>query len=142
MSRNTPIETALGRFYGRDCIYLDRTAFEDGTNVLSLEGSINGDLCTIKRSGHFIPYSLRFIGVLALKMVELDSWDGDCTSCFDETHESEWVQSLGGKVSRSHRHFLVQTYDDVFEVICETHHFEVRGDSAESLSRRMNLALR
>ena len=126
MSRNVPVETPLGRFYGRDCIYLDLVRFEDGTTTLILEGSINGNLCTVSQSDDFVPYILRFRGVLALRMVELDSCDWPCESCFDEVSDSEWVRSLGGKVTPEHRHFYFQTYDDVFEVVCETYKFEIQ----------------
>lgn len=125
--RNVPIETSLGRFFGRNCIYLDRITFEDSTLVL--EGSINGNLCTIKHPNAFIPYSLRFLGVLALKLVELDSYHFNNESCFDEIRRSNWIHSLGGKVTTHHRHFYVQTYDDVFEVVCEKYEFEIKVDS-------------
>ena len=127
MPRNVPVETALGRFYGRDCIYLDRLTFEDGTSTLVLDGCINGNLCTTRQPGRFVPYSLRFRGVLAVKMVELDSCDWDHESSFDEVLDSEWIRSLGGKVTTAHRHFFVQTYDDVFDVVCEGYEFEVRA---------------
>ena len=130
MPRNVPIETALGRFYGRDCIYLDRLVFQDRTTTLVLEGGIDGDLCTVPQRGSFVSYALRFRGVLALKMVELDSWDWGCESSFDEVHESEWLRALGGKVTAAHRHFVVQTYDDVFEVVCETFEFEIQNVAA------------
>jgi hypothetical protein len=124
MSLHVPIETSLGRFYGRDCIYLDRASFEDSAASFVLEGSINGNLCTEKRPGDFIPYRLRFFGVLALRMVELDSCDWAFESCFDEVRDSDWVRSLGGKVTADHRHFFVQTYDSVFEVVCENYELE------------------
>jgi hypothetical protein len=91
MQRKTPIETELGCFLGRDCIFLHDVTFEDGTTTLVLEGEINGSLCTIPQPGNFVSYSLRFRGVLALKMVELDSWDYDCKSSFDEVRDSEWT---------------------------------------------------
>jgi hypothetical protein len=131
MPRNIPIETALGRFYGRDCIYLDCLTFEDGTSTLVLDGSINGDLCTTRQPGSFVPYSLRFRGVLAVKMVELDSCDWSYESCFDEVYDSEWIRSLGGKVTTAHRHFFVQTYDNVFDVVCEGYEFEVQKVAAD-----------
>jgi len=75
MPRNIPIETSLGCFFGRDCIFLDQVTFEHGAWTLALKGEINGNLCTRKQPGAYVPYTLRFIGVLALKMVELDSCD-------------------------------------------------------------------
>jgi hypothetical protein len=132
MPQNIPIETALGRLDGRDCIYLDSFAFEDGTGTLVLDGSINGNLCSTRQPGRFVPYTLRFRGVLAIKMVELDSCDWDMESSFDEIRDSEWIRSLGGKVTAAHRHYFVQTYDYVFDVVCcDGYEFEVHMDTAE-----------
>jgi len=52
MSNNIPIETPLGRFDGRDCIYLDHISFLDNETTLQLDGSINGDLCSIPKPGY------------------------------------------------------------------------------------------
>jgi hypothetical protein len=131
MPRNIPVETVLGHFYGRDCVYLDHLTFEDGTSTLVLDGSINGNLCTARQPGLFIPYSLRFHGVLALKMIELDSCGWDYESSFDEVQDSEWVRSLGRKVTGTHRHFFLQTYDDVFDVVCEGYEFVVHSVGTE-----------
>ena len=125
MPLNIPIETPLGCFFGRDCIYLDRASFEDRAARFVLEGEINGNLCTKKRLGEFIPYRLRFFGVLALRVVELDSCDWACESCFDEVRDSDCVRSLGGKATPDYHHFFVQTYDDVFEVVCQNYEFEL-----------------
>ena len=67
-------------------------------------------------------------------MLELDSWDisetsKEWSSSFDEVTRSKWVASLGGKVTHEHRHFRLQTYDDVFEVVCSGYDFEVLGDA-------------
>lgn len=126
MAQNIPIETALGHLDGRDCIYLDRFASEGGPGTLVLEGSVNGNLCTLRQPGRFVPYTLRFRGVLALKVVELDSCGWDFESSFDEVRDSEWVRSLGGKASAAMRHFIVQTYDFVFEIVCAGYEFEVQ----------------
>ena len=125
MAQSIPVETPLGLFYGRDCLYLDAVGFEDGTRNLVLEGAVNGNLCTKRRPGEMIPYTVRFIGVLALTMVELDSSTADFESSFDEVRDSDWVRSLGSNVTPQHRHFYFQTYDDVFEVVCEGYEFQI-----------------
>lgn len=127
MARNIPIETALGHLSGRDCIYLDRFAFEDGAGTLVLDGCINGDLCTSRKPNRFVPYTLRFHGVLAVKMVELDSCNWEFESSFDEVCDSEWIRLLGGKVTDAQRHFFVQTYDYVFDVVCAGYEFEMKA---------------
>ena len=60
-------------------------------------------------------------------MVELDSWDFRAESSFDEVIDSEWIQTLRGKVNKTHRHFLVQTYDEVFEIVCSGYEFKTKG---------------
>ncbi len=121
-----PIDTELGILSGRDCIYLDKVDLTNGTNTLKLSGEINGNLCSQKRSGLFIPYQFTFSGVLALKMIELDSWDFLSESSFDEIKKSTWLKKLDGKVNPSeHKHYIIQTYDEVFEVICNKFKFEI-----------------
>lgn len=52
-------------------------------------------------------------------MIELDSWDDLSKSSFDEVMQSTWITSLGGKVDGSYKHYALQTYDEVFEVVCK-----------------------
>ena len=118
MNKCIPVQTELGILSGRDCIYLDSAKFSDSQSNFILKGDINGDLCSKEILGEEIPYKVIFEGVLALKMVELDSWDFNSESSFDEILNSSWIKSLGGKVNKSHHHYLFQTYDEVFEVVC------------------------
>lgn len=122
---NIPVETALGILKGRDCIYLDKVSFQNGLNTLVLKGEINGNLCSLPRKGEFISYSAIFRGVIALKMIELDSWDFKSQSSFDLIKNSSWIRELGGKVNTEHRHYLIQTYDEVFEIVCSEVEFQI-----------------
>ena len=124
MTSRVPVQTKFGVLRGRDCIFLDRVGFEQGTNTVVLEGEVNGALVSRGGGDHYIGYVLRFCGVLALRMVELDSWDENPSSSLDEIVGSPWVSDLGGKVTAQHRHFCVHTYDDVFDVVCETYELE------------------
>ena len=126
MDKYVPIQTVLGTLKGRDCIYLDDAAFQNGVNQFVLKGEINGNLCSKKRTGIDIPYEIIFFGVMALKMVELDSCDSDSESSFDEVIGSSWIKSLGGKVDTNHHHYYFQTYDEVFEVVCDRYKFIVK----------------
>ena len=114
--KKSAIATELGIIRGRDALYLDNAIFKDGMNTLVLEGQANGNLCSKPQRGSYLAYRLTFKGVLAVKMIELDSWDCDAVSSFDEVHDSEWIRDLRGKVTDQHRHFCVQTYDEVFDV--------------------------
>jgi hypothetical protein len=118
--RFKPIETPLGFVHGRDGIYLDEVIFRDRTNTLVLIGSFNTSHCSAapKDIIDFDSFRMTFNEVLAVQIIELDSWDFQCESSFDEILDSEWIRSLGGKVTATDRHFLIQTYDDVIEVVC------------------------
>lgn len=124
MARNIPIITPYGILSGRDCVYLDDVKFENRTNTLLLEGSISGNLCGIPQDAD-LQYILQFRGVLALNMIELDSWNWKSASSFDEIRESDWISSLGGKVTLDHRHFFLQTYDDIFQVVCLSYELNI-----------------
>lgn len=128
---HVPVETSLGFLDGRDCIFLDRVVLDDAAGTVTLEGEVSGSHCSGTTSDRHIPYVLRFGGVAAHKQTDLESsvW-GD--SCFDEITESEWLWLLGSRVNSKHRHFVVMTYDDVFEVACETYEFLIQ----ESRPRR------
>lgn len=128
----TPIKTELGFLYGRDCIYLNKTEY--GFSLV-LYGNINGNLCSNEKKNRFISYKLTFKAALAVTIIELDSmYDSDswrAESCFDEVINSTWVKDLKGKVTSKHRHFSLQTYDAVFEVVCESYKFEIFGSVEE-----------
>jgi hypothetical protein len=105
----------------------------DGTRTLILEGSVNGNLCEVAAAaGLDVPYVLRFQGVMALRLLELDSWEDDPASSFDEVLDSTWISSLGGKVDSTYRHFCVQTYDDIFDVVCQGYEFHADLSRAET----------
>ncbi|MCP5098122.1 MAG: hypothetical protein GY943_21450 [Chloroflexi bacterium] len=115
-----PIQTRLGTIYGRDAIFLDELDVEIRSGFIKLSGSLNGKLCS-KASAHWYNYELVFSNILAFKVIELDSWNFSYSvSSFDEIINSMWIQELGGKVKPSHKHYLVQTYDDVIEVVCKS----------------------
>lgn len=121
-----PIETPLGIANGRDAIYLDKVEFLNRTNTVVLTIDFNSALCSkpSRESIEFDSYLLYFEGVLATSIIELDSWDWESESSFDEIEKSAWIKELGGKVTNEYRHFLVQTYDDVIEIVCRTFEFK------------------
>ena len=83
---------------------------------LKLSGGFNGRLAS-KPVNKSPEYLLTFSSVLAFKVIELDSWDYQCESSFDEIVDSEWCKTLGGKITPFHKHYQVQTYDYVIEVV-------------------------
>jgi hypothetical protein len=112
-----PIETEIGILNGRDAIYLDSFEYELH-GLLRLSGEFNGRLAS-KPVDKFVKYVLTFNNVLAFKVIELDSWDYESASSFDEIVDSEWCRTLGGKITPHHKHYLFQTYDDVIEVVAD-----------------------
>ncbi len=74
-----------------------------------------------------LPYELLFHNVLGFQMLELDAWgtqNADLSalseSCFEEVENSMWLKRLHDKLERL-RHLRLATYDDVFDVLCETY---------------------
>ncbi len=131
MGSRTIVQTAIGTLWGRDCIFLDRLSMPD-TSTLVLKGTINTGIVRQfvppeqMPTSEELPYVLRFNGVLATHILELDTWQSQhdsednafMGSSFEELVDSRWLSSLAGKVTPNHRHFAVLTYDDVIDVIC------------------------
>ncbi len=53
-----------------------------------------------------------------MKLFEIDAWDYSSSSSFDEVLKSEWLLRFEGNKTAEHKHYMVQTYDAVLEVIC------------------------
>jgi len=137
MPQFVPISTEIGTLCGRDAIYLDGVAVSDNCNTLELSGEFN---CALASKPPPVParwqaYQLRFRGVLAYQVVELDTWESAAggswpESSFDEVSESEWLARIRGPMSRvapQHRHFVFRTYDRVFEVVCTMFELTMKG---------------
>jgi hypothetical protein len=122
--KNIPVVTPVGELYGRDAIFLDDVSA--GRRVLILKGEINGRLTSIPQD-RYIGYTLTFKGVIAFSMIELDACKDFGISSFDEILDSGWIGKIRASVERDVlncsqlRHFFVQTYDDVFNVVCQTY---------------------
>lgn len=67
-------------------------------------------------------------------MAELDSWDFKSESSFDEVIDSDWVTSLASAASNVHKHYLLQTYDHVFEIISTNHIIELMIDDRHGVN--------
>ena len=118
-----PIETQYGNLYGRDTIFLDETHLQHSPSILVLKGTINQS-----DSQSETAYTLTFQQVMALLIIELDSWQNvapeiwyENPTCLGEFKNSDWIIALGGKVNLNQQHhFLVVTYDDVYQIVCES----------------------
>ena len=123
--RLTPIRTDVGTLSGRDAILLSGCRLD--RNVLTLEGTLNGTLCSAVRKDCSIPYKLQFKGILAIRMYELESYP-DCLAkeftgkgaCLAEVKNSRWIKTLGDyNLTPAHRHLLCHTYDYTFEIVAD-----------------------
>src|SRR5688572_5295227 len=121
-----PVETEAGIISGRDAIHLDEVRVSLYPRILELLGELNSSLCSkYKDKEGWIKYSLKFSGVLTFKMTELDLREYFGKTSFDLVANSEWLNELQGKsytdkLKPSHKHYTVFTYDDVFDIICES----------------------
>ena len=127
----TPIETMVGLIKCRDAIFLDDLKFDYAKNSITLLGQLNGNLCSKNETGQqYIDYSLTFTGLLGLQMIELDFSLYAGQSSFDMVENSKWLAHMhendsASKVTAQHQHYLLMTYDDVFDVICASYDLKV-----------------
>ena len=126
-----PIETVAGIIYGRDAIFLDDVHFDYQKNIIELRGELNSHFCSKYKDDEdsFIGYSLTFSGILAFTMTELDFKDYGSSS-FDRVMNSKWLDEIrqkdhSAKVKPNLEHYVVFTYDDVFDVACETYELKI-----------------
>lgn len=110
-----PIKTELGELHGRDAIYLDSDDYNGPRKDLLLVGAINGNLCSEKIPGEFVPYEIRFVGVSKWQKFELDDWMVLDRPNFHETSSFYQVVDSGNPM------YVFQTYDWVFEIQCESY---------------------
>lgn len=121
MNKMIPIETDIGILWGRDAIFLSNIEFDYNRNLVRLKGDLasryDKDNCQTN-------YTLEFSGVYIFNMVELDlsfevlEFDFN-ESSFLEVKDSNLVKTAKKIRKVDLRHFVVQTYDDVFEVVCK-----------------------
>lgn len=127
-----PINTVLGIIKGRDAIFLDDVIFEYDKNRIELRGELVSNHCTNSKDvDSYIGYSLTFDGLIGFTMIELDlSDDVFRTSSFNRVVNSLWIDEMrlrdhSAKVKPNLEHFFVATYDDVFNIACETFELEI-----------------
>lgn len=127
MSSVRPIKTPLGVIRGRDALILDEMLVSVTPRSVRLRGTVSLGLCsgTREQTEAEAAYEIELADVLAFKVEELDFTDGYefAESSIVEVVGSPWLAHMtsldsAGKVKRDHRHFEVQTYDDVVSAVC------------------------
>ncbi len=145
MSSVKPVKTPLGIVRGRDALILEQVAVSLTPRSLRLRGTVSLALC----SGVHLhggdqdaegTYEIDCGDVLAFKVEELDfaDWSMFDESSIVEVLGSPWLSKIASldsaeKVSKEHRHYEIQTYDDVVSVICRSFAFrDIKAGAAPS----------
>ena len=79
--------------------------------------------CHVWRTNATVPCEIRFLGVLSMRVDELDFSELEGRASFVEIPDSPWLASCRArdhsrKVHVEHRHLALRTYDAVIEVLC------------------------
>ena len=121
-----PINTQLGIISGRDAIHLDEQKDVTSRYGMTFMGEIAGDLCSNNYTNkEWIPYILSFDCPIYFVGYELDLYPNVSylKSSFCLIKESDLLTSilekdLQGKFDKQNfRHFVLATYDYVYEII-------------------------
>lgn len=115
---------------GRDALTLEAVNVELYPHSLVLRGHANASLFFQAPGRGSVPFQLELHELLGLRMEDVDFADHEPLSegSFLVVVESRWLAEIqrrdfGGKVSKAHRHYLLQAYDDVVQVIASNHRF-------------------
>ena len=117
----------IGIIYGRDAIYLDEFRQIFGTEYCCIfKGEFSSSLTDINSDKHFIPYIFSFSDVIYYQCCELDLYINEkkLDSSFDLVCNSSLIQelkngSISSKISEDHKHYVLQTYDYIFDIIAK-----------------------
>ncbi len=126
-----PIETEVGFIRGRDAIFLDEINFNYQKHTVVFSGEFNNSVWSNRiNDDKWIKYSLTFSGVLSFRMIELDFGDFKAKSSFDLVQNSKWIAEMqdfdsASKVKPDHKHYFLQTYDDVFEIVSQQYELKL-----------------
>lgn len=114
----------LGILYGRDCIFADSVIQTYST--LQFKGEINGNFASKINDAIWIPYELIFKRVIKYVSCELDTYEADkneiqaqSRSSFLVIQDSDSLMNIPIRYDynkNDYKHFIVYTYDFVFNV--------------------------
>ncbi|OTQ74410.1 MULTISPECIES: hypothetical protein [unclassified Gilliamella] len=127
---------AVGVISGRDAIYLDefKQIFDSKYNCI-FKGEFNSILTEITSGKDFIPYTFSFSDVIYYQCCELDLYINEkkLDSSFDLVCNSSLIQelkngSISSKISEDHKHYVLQTYDYVFDIIAKDYKLVIENE--------------
>ncbi|MCE5170832.1 hypothetical protein LQV63_16130 [Paenibacillus profundus] len=125
MKTYKPVETELGFISGRDAIYVYDIHYDYNRRTVTLQGEFNGLLCSDISSEEFIAYEMIFEDVYVFKSIELDVClelmdTEEVTYCsIGEYTESDLLETIKKARNVHLKHYVIQTYDDVFVIACK-----------------------
>lgn len=132
------IKTLVGIVAGRNAIYLHNIEHRYEDQTIVFEGIFESQLCSdYAGNKEELKYKITFNRVLYFRMVELDHYPlnilNETVSSIDENIDSQLIQELKAKdsafkVRPEHRHFIIATYDDIFDVVAFDVKIEVEND--------------
>ena len=127
---------AVGVISGRDAIYLDefKQIFDSKYNCI-FKGEFSSSLTGINSDKHFIPYIFSFSDVIYYQCCELDLYINEkkLDSSFDLVCNSSLIQelkngSISSKISEDHKHYVLQTYDYIFDIIAKDYKLVIENE--------------
>lgn len=117
----------VGIINGRDAIFLDdfRQKFNSEC-ICVFKGKFNSKLIEINFEKEYIPYIFYFSHIIYYQCCELDTYinEAKMDSSFDLVHNSYLIEELkngrkSSKIKENHRHYVLQTYDCVYDIIAK-----------------------
>jgi len=113
-----PIETPVGILHGQQAFFVHNVDLSRYPSAATLRGSLDVRGASNPIVGEFIEFVVSFHGVKAFLLNPPSaSLNAASVSSFDEVVNSEWIAALNSSEVDGHRHFLMQTDDEVIEVI-------------------------
>ena len=119
----------VGLLQYRDSIFLDEVRYSNSCGTLRL----TGDISTATDDNEFIPYELVFKRVLYFQSIELDFYEENkLIASIMQVEDSALLNTLqqkgNTKLTPQHSHYIVATYDEVFEIVAQHDFaFSVKG---------------
>lgn len=126
---SSAIETPIGILKGRDAIYVDD--FHHKYNAIEITGELNGSLCSRRSSNaEWYRYILKFNTVIVYKCENIDYYQWrkwNTVSSFDVISDSIWIEEYGLDIEKF-QHYILETYDYVYLIICESYSLDIIGE--------------
>lgn len=123
----------VGIINGRDAVFLDefKQTFDNIHNCI-FKGTVNSKLIETKKGKDDISYILTFRNVIYYQCCEIDTYINEVkmNSSFDLVENSNLMKELkngrkSSKIKEEHKHYVLQTYDYVYDIIAIGYELEI-----------------